>query len=214
MERITAAVAGASGLVGAFVLRGLLEDPAVERVVAPTRRPLPPHAKLANPLFNGYAWPALGNIQEAYSCLGTTRAKAGSDKAFRSVDLDLTREFARAAKGAGARRFGLVSSIGADARSRFLYLRTKGEAEAAVAGLGFDSTVIARPSLLLGERREPRPAEALATVAQLFLAPLLAGPLRKYRAVRAKDVAAALIGALRGRVPGTLFLESDALAAD
>jgi uncharacterized protein YbjT (DUF2867 family) len=214
MEKITAAVAGASGLVGSFLLRDLLEDPSVDRVIAPTRRPLPPHPKLANPQFNGFAWPPLGAVAEAYSCLGTTRAKAGSDKAFRSVDLDLTREFARAAKSAGARRFGLVSSVGADARSRYLYLRTKGEAEAAVAGMGFESTVIARPSLLLGERRERRPAEAFAVLAQLFLAPLLAGPLRKYRAVPAERVAAALIGAVRGRVPGALFLESDALAAD
>ncbi|MFI5347089.1 MAG: hypothetical protein ACHQ51_12010 [Elusimicrobiota bacterium] len=214
MEKIAAAVAGASGLVGGFVLGALLEDPSVERVFAPTRRPLAPHPKLVNPLFNGYAWPAFPPIQEAYGCLGTTRAKAGSDKAFRSVDLDLAREFARAAKAAGARRFGLVSSVGADAGSRYLYLRTKGEAEAAAAGLGFENTVLARPSLLLGARREPRPGEAFAGAVYLILAPIFAGPLRKYRAVRAKDVAAALIGAVRGRVPGTLILESDALAAD
>ncbi|MDE2141583.1 MAG: hypothetical protein KGJ84_04130 [Elusimicrobia bacterium] len=209
MEKISAAVAGASGLVGGFVLRGLLEDPAVERVIAPSRRPLPPHPKLVNPLFNGYAWPALGPVSEAYCCVGTTRAKAGSDKAFRAVDLDLVREFARAAKAAGARRFGLVSSIGADPRSRYLYLRTKGEAEAAAAGAGFENTVIARPSYLLGDRPEARPGERLGVAAFLLLAPLLRGPWRNYRAVRAPDVAAALIGAVRGRVPGVLVLESD-----
>jgi uncharacterized protein YbjT (DUF2867 family) len=214
VEKITAAVAGATGLVGGFVLQRLLEDPAVERVIAPTRRPLPSHPKLVNPIFGGYAWPALPPLHEAYGCLGTTRAKAGSDKAFRAVDLDLAREFARAAKAAGARRFGLVSSVGADARSRFLYPRVKGEAEGAVAGLGFESAVVARPSFLLGERGESRPGETIAVAAFLLLAPLLSGPWRKYRAVRAEDVAAALVGAVRGRVPGTLILESGALAAD
>lgn len=209
MENIVAAVAGASGLVGGFVLEALLADPAVSRVIAPTRRPLPAHPKLDNPLFGGYMWPNLPPLHEAYGCLGTTRAKAGSDEKFRAVDLDLTRSFAAAAKAAGARRFGLVSSVGADARSRFLYPRTKGEAEAAVSGLGFESAVLARPSFLLGERAEPRPAEAAAGAAFLLFGPLLGGPLRKYRPVPASAVAASLIASVRGRVPGTLVLEGD-----
>jgi hypothetical protein len=118
MEKITAAIAGATGLVGGFVLRVLLEDPAVERVIAPTRRGLQPHPKLANPLFGGVAWPAMPPLQEAYGCLGTTRAKAGSAAAFRAVDLDMTAAFARTAKTAGARRFGLVSSLSLPAGQR------------------------------------------------------------------------------------------------
>src|SRR6185312_10908414 len=131
----------------------------VARVIAPTRRPLAAHPKLVNPSFDGKSWPALPALDEAYGCLGTTRKTAGSDEAFRAVDLELTRSFARAAKQAGARRFGLVSSIGADSRSRFLYPRTKGEAEAAVAGMGFESVTIARPSFLAGERAEHRSGE-------------------------------------------------------
>lgn len=217
METLKAAVAGATGLVGSRVLRRLLDDPAVARVTAPTRRPLPPHPKLDNPLLAdraGGEWPLTPPLDEAYACLGTTRAKAGSDAAFRAVDLDLTASFARAVKAAGARRFGLVSSIGADARSRFLYPRTKGEAEAVASGLGFESTVVARPSFLLGDRAEFRPAEKLLIPAFLLLGPLLSGPWAKYRAVDADAVAAALIAATRGRVPGTLVLESDALAGD
>ncbi len=211
MSRITAAVAGATGLVGGFVLRRLLDDPEVERVIAPTRRPLSAHPKLSNPAFDGTLWPDFPRIDEAYGCLGTTRKQAGSDAAFRAVDLLLTRSFARAAKTAGARRFGLVSSVGADARSRYLYLRTKGEAEAAVSGSGFENVAIARPSFLIGERGESRPAEKLAISAFHLLAPFLIGPLRRWRPVRAEAVAASLVAALRGRVPGTLILESEAL---
>jgi uncharacterized protein YbjT (DUF2867 family) len=212
---IRAAVAGATGLVGSRVLGLLLADPAVARVTAPTRRPLAPHPKLDNPILPpGNAWPALPALEEAYACLGTTRAKAGSAEAFRAVDLDLTVSFARAAKAAGARRFGLVSAVGADARSRFLYPRVKGEAEAAVAGLGFESAVIARPSFLLGARAESRPAEKLLIPVFLLLGPALGGSWAKYRAVDAGAVAASLIAATRGRVPGVLALESDALAGD
>jgi uncharacterized protein YbjT (DUF2867 family) len=213
VNKITVAVAGATGLVGGLLLRRLLDDPEIERVVAPTRRPLPSHPKLDNPGFDGALWPALPPLDEAYGCLGTTRKSAGGDEAFRAVDLVLTRSFARAAKAAGARRFGLVSSIGADKSSRFLYLRTKGEAEAAVSGFGFESVAIVRPSFLVGERAEPRPAENLAIAALLVLEPVLVGPLRRWRGVRAEAVAAALISSLRGRVPGTLVLESDAILA-
>lgn len=194
------------------MLRRLLEDPGISRVVAPTRRPLPPHPKLENPLITA-VWPAFASLDEAYGCLGTTRKDAGSAEAFRAVDLDLALAFARAAKAGGARRFGLVSSAGADAGSSFLYPRTKGEAEKAVAGLGFETVVIARPSLLLGARAKPRLAEKLGEGALALIAPLLIGPLRKYRAIAGETVATALMTSVRGHFPGTLILESDALEA-
>ncbi|MCR4294954.1 MAG: oxidoreductase [Elusimicrobia bacterium] len=208
----TAAVAGATGLVGGFVLRRLLEDPGTGRVIAPTRRPLAAHPKLENPILAS-GWPELNGLDEAYGCLGTTRKDAGSAAAFRAVDLDLAVAFARAAKTGGARSFGLVSSAGADAGSAFLYPRVKGEAEAAVGALGFETVVIARPSLLLGERVRPRPAERLGEAALALASPFLVGPLRKYRAISADAVAAALIASVRGRIPGKLTLESDALGA-
>ncbi len=207
---ITAAVAGATGLVGGHVLRRLLADDAVSRVIAPTRRALPPHPKLDNPLITT-GWPALSGVDEAYGCLGTTRKIAGSDEAFRAVDFDLAVAFARAAKAGGAKRFGLVSSLGADASSMHLYPRVKGEAENAVAGLGFETVVIARPSLLLGERSTPRAGEKIGEVALTVIGPLLCGPFRKYRAITGDRVAQALIASVRGRFPGKLTLESDQL---
>jgi uncharacterized protein YbjT (DUF2867 family) len=210
--KITAAVAGATGLVGGHVLRRLLDDPAVERVIAPTRRALPAHPKLENPLMTS-GLPVLTGIDEAYGCLGTTRKDAGSAEAFRAVDFDLALAFARAARAGGARRFGLVSSNGANAGSSMLYPRVKGEVEKAVSGLGFETVVIARPSLLLGERARPRAAEKAAEAVLAVLKPLLAGPLRKYRAISGDTVAQALIASVRGHFPGTLTLESDALQA-
>lgn len=210
--KLTAAVAGATGLVGGRVLRRLLDDPAVERVIAPTRRALPPHPKLDNPLITS-GWPVLPPLDEAYGCLGTTRKDAGSADAFRAVDFDLAVAFACAAKTAGARRFGLVSSSGANAGSALLYPRVKGEAEKAVAGMGFETVVIARPSLLLGERAKPRAAEKLGEAALTLARPFLIGPWRKYRAIAGDTVAVSLIASVRGKIPGVLTLESDALQA-
>lgn len=206
------ALAGSTGLVGSFLLERLLADDAVARVIAPARRARPARPKLDAPLLSGREWPAPGaSLDEAYCALGTTRADAGSDAAFRAVDFDLAVSFARAAKAAGARRFGLVSSVGADAQSPFLYPRVKGEAERAIAGLGFESFVIARPALLLGARAVPRAKERLAEGAFVLLSPLMTGPLARYRPVRAEAVARSLIAAVRGGVPGALVVESDSI---
>lgn len=201
------ALAGASGLVGSRLLRRLLEDASTASVFAPTRAPLAPHPKLENPRV-GEGW-TLPPVDEAYCALGTTRRKAGSAEAFRAVDLDLVAGFAKAARAAGARRFGLVSAAGASAGSPFLYPRTKAEAERAVSS-GFECVVIARPSFLLGERAERRPAEKLGIALALALRPVIP---RRWRAVPADSVAASLIGAVRGGVPGVLVLENDSLGA-
>jgi uncharacterized protein YbjT (DUF2867 family) len=211
VEKITVAIAGSTGLVGGFLLRKLLDDVAVGQVIAPTRRPLPPHPKLSNPHFDGAHWPSLPTIDEAYCALGTTRADAGSVDAFRAVDLGLVESFSRASKKAGARRFALVSSVGANKKSRFVYPRTKAEAEAVVTGQGFENIVIARPSFLLGTRAQYRPAEKVALTAFQVFGSFMVGPLRPWRAVPAELVASSLIATLRGRIPGTLILESDRL---
>jgi uncharacterized protein YbjT (DUF2867 family) len=179
------------------------------------RRPLPelqalPQAQVLD--WQGGAMPALPPVDTALCALGTTIAAAGSQAAFRAVDFDAVLAFARAAKAAGARRFGVVSALGADAGSRVFYNRVKGEMEQAVAGLGFEQLVIARPSLLLGDRttlgQPTRTGEALAQ----WLAPALAWvtPAR-LRAIRADEVAAGLLAALAQGGAARRVVESDAL---
>jgi uncharacterized protein YbjT (DUF2867 family) len=148
---------------------------------------------------------------DAFCCLGTTRAKAGSAEAFRRVDFDAVEEFARAAQAAGAKRFLLVSSSGADARSPFLYPRVKGEAEEAVSRLPFEAVAVLRPSLLLGPRAERRPAERLAQA-------LLGGPLRglipaRWRPVEAAAVARAMKRWALTGAPGVCRLENEKILA-
>lgn len=175
-------------------------DVALEAPVRPPGRPGWPvldfEALVANPLAGGAA-----AVDVGVSCLGTTRAKAGSDAAFRRVDLDYVVAFARAARARGARRFLLVSSVGAGGRG--LYLAAKGEAEEAVRGVGFDRLDIVRPSLLIGGRADRRPAERLAQAFAPALAPLLRGLLARYAALDAVIVAAAIERLVTGRAsPG------------
>jgi uncharacterized protein YbjT (DUF2867 family) len=193
------ALAGATGLVGSALLRGLLEDASVAKVHALGRRlPDARHAKLVPQVVDFAALPPLPPLDEVYLALGTTIRSAGSQAAFRAVDFDASLAVARAARAAGARRAGLVSAMGADPRSRIFYSRVKGEIEEAVAMLGFEGLVIARPSLLLGERaglrQEARPLEDLGRIAGRLLGGLVP---RHHRPIEAASVAAAL----QARVP-------------
>src|SRR6185295_248901 len=95
---------------------------------------------------------SLPAVDDVFIALGTTIKVAGSEAAFRRVDYDYVVAVARAARAAGARRLGIVSALGADAKARVFYNRVKGEMQLAVAELGYDSVVIAQPSLLVGDR--------------------------------------------------------------
>jgi uncharacterized protein YbjT (DUF2867 family) len=160
-------------------------------------------------------WPA-AIVGEApaivVNCLGTTIKQAGSQEAFRHIDHDLVVAVARAAKTAGAHQCISVSSVGASARSRNFYLRTKGEAEDALAGLAFDRLDIMRPGLLLGQRPgPPRFGESLAMIAAPVTNMLMQGALRRYRAISADCVAKAIVALAGQGGEGTHVHENDAM---
>ncbi|WOP14771.1 NAD(P)H-binding protein [Ottowia sp. SB7-C50] len=209
----TVLLAGATGLVGRELLAALLADPAVAAVHALGRRALDvQHPKLTSHVVDFAALPSLPRIDEAYVALGTTIKVAGSQAAFRAVDLDAVTAVARAAQSAGATKLGIVSAMGADPSSRVFYNRVKGEMEQKVRALGIDTTVFARPSLLEGDRaslQQPRrPAERWLQAAMRALRPVTPANLR---AIAARDVAVSLIEALRTRAPGAHVLLSGAL---
>jgi len=199
----TALIAGASGLVGGFLLRQLLDAPEYDRVVALGRRPLDlTHSRLGQVTADFASLDKVAadlRCDDAFCCLGTTIGRAGSRDAFRAVDHAAVLAFAWAAQRGGAARFFAVSSMGADARSRVFYHRVKGETESALEVLGFRTLAIFRPSLLLGPRAESRPGERFAAAVLWLADPLLLGPLRPYRAIEAEVVARAMVRCSFGR---------------
>ena len=205
---------GATGLVGGHVLAKALADDRIERVVALTRRPLPAHAKLTNPLIDFAALPADADwwsVDAVICTLGTTRATAGSDEAFRAVDYDYPLAVAKLALRHGAHSFALNSSLGADPHSRLLYPRTKGEVERDLQALGFPSLTIARPGLIGGTRTEFRAGERIASVMLGILGPILP---KRYRISPAPVIADALIDAVIRAEPGVHVIEADRLSGD
>lgn len=205
-------IAGATGLVGRITLAKALADPRVTHVTAPTRSALTPHARLTNPIVDYEALPTDADWwrADAVICaLGTTRAKAGSDAAFYRVDHDYPVMVAQTARAHGAQSMALVSAIGADARSRLLYNRTKGEVEASIGALGYPSYTIVRPGLIGGERQEFRPAERVSDAILRVLGPVLP---RQWRISPAENIAAALIEAALAARPGRHIVSAAQLA--
>jgi len=202
---------GATGLVGSHALALALADDRIASVVAPTRRALPAHPKLENPVVDFEALPrdaAWWAADGAVSALGTTIRVAGSKDAFRRVDVDYVVETAALARAAGVRAFALNTALGANPAARNFYLRCKGEAERGVEALDFPALTIVRPALIGGERAQPRPMEKVGIRFTNAISPLLP---RRYRVVHAERIARCLLeGALRDE-PGRQIVESEAI---
>lgn len=237
-----AVVAGATGLVGQAVLAALLtaevtagrgadcqwQGDAAPGLAGPDaapsvqtvhvlyglgrRKPASDHPRLQLHAVDFAALPALPPVDDVYIALGTTMAVAGNPQAFRAVDYDAVMATAHAARAAGATRCGVVSAMGANPRSRIFYNRVKGEVERDLRALGFNTLVIARPALLMGDRmalqQAPRPAESLSKRLFRWVNPLVP---HNYRARPAADVAHALVRAVQSAPPGQHVLSGKAL---
>ena len=227
-------LAGATGLVGGLVLKsvrrpaidaglglnfaGKEAEPRVQHGVTAgegepleifpiTRRPIPGHLGIVADFDD---LPPLPEAGVAVCALGTTRAKAGSDAAFRAVDHDAVLAFARAAKAAGVTHFILVSSVGANPNASLLYPRTKGEVEAALSAIGFARLDILQPGLLIGPRDERRPVERFLQ----WAAPVMDLALpRDLGSLPAQAVAASIVALMKRSEPGVFRHTNRAIAS-
>lgn len=202
-------ILGATGVVGKATLQQALADPRITQVIAPTRRNLPGHAKLVNPvsselsllLSEAEKW----DVDAVICAIGTTIGKAGSKEAFRYVDYTLPISFAKLAYQQGTRTFVLVSSPGASLSIPLYYCRVKGEVERDIKEIGFNSLTIIRPGMIGGYREEFRLAESIVLPIAKFLHPLLP---RGLRINPASNIAKVMIDAAIAHQPGQYMMTS------
>jgi uncharacterized protein YbjT (DUF2867 family) len=214
---VRVALVGATGLIGRKVITvASLGDEA--RIIGIARReaPLPPGARMEMFVAEPAKWAEVLEAvrPRALICaLGTTWKKAGRDEAaFRGVDHDLVLATAQAAKAAGVPNMVLVSAAGADARSKALYMRVKGETEDALSKLGFKRLDILHPGLLRGERTDDlRFAERAAIIAAPLIDPLLSGSWERFRSIDAALVAEAALGLALRRAGGRFTHDNEAM---
>jgi uncharacterized protein YbjT (DUF2867 family) len=209
-EKRIALVVGATGLVGSLVIEKLLKIDKYQKIRVLTRKPL----SLLNPRLESIIFDfenpdsTLVWADDVFCCLGTTMAKAGSKDAFYKVDFTYPLQIATMALANGAKRFAIITAMGADIKSGIYYNRVKGEVEDTLRGLGYESLLIFRPSLLLGNRPEKRTGERIGERFMKLLKPLIP---TKYRAVEAQKVANAMALITASSVRGTVVYESDIL---
>ena len=212
-----AVIAGATGLIGKQLVVALAGHEGVEAHILVRRKPERVPTGVIVHEASPVEWAnevAAIKADVAISCLGTTMRTAGSKAAFRAVDFDLVTGFAKAAKDAGARHMIAVSSVGASAKASNFYLQTKGEAEAAMAQLGFDRVDFLRPGLLTGgERPESRPGESVAIMLAPLTDLLMVGGLSRYRTIPAQVVAQAIASLALTGGQGIHIHENDAIRA-
>jgi len=204
-------IAGATGLIGKAICRQLKDSS--NKVTLLSRRPIKaqhPHHIIQQTDFTDLTLPLAESPTDTVLCaLGTTIKKAGSPAAFIAVDLDLVLTVAKAAKASGFQKFIVVSSLGTRDGTKNFYLQTKAKMENALRELGFDSLVILRPSLLLGERDEFRIGEKVAEIAAVLMTPFWKGKLARYQPIHAEQVAKAMVNLAKTKTDNVAIVESE-----
>src|SRR6185436_9151031 len=126
-------------------------------------------------------------------------------EAYRKIDFGIPVKLARFCKVTGCMKFILVSSAGANSKSRNFYQRLKGETDEAVKSVGLKTVHIMRPSLLLGERKEFRLGENIGKVVMTSLSFLIPA---KYKAIQGKDVAKVMLALAKKKDEGIFIHEN------
>jgi uncharacterized protein YbjT (DUF2867 family) len=210
---------GATGAVGGHVLGEALRSPAFERVTTIGRRP----AGVANAGAPGKLSqhvvdlgmpasyrPLLAGHTTAVCTLGVGQPSKSTREEVWKVEIDYVTAFAAACRDAGIRHFSLMTSVGADARSRFYYARLKGTQEERVTALGFERTSLFRPSMILTPQNRYGATQGLFLAVWPKLHGLFAGPLRRFRGVHVEDLGRAIaINAARDNASGVEIFEWD-----
>nr|WP_315158539.1 oxidoreductase [uncultured Flavobacterium sp.] len=215
MQTKTALVIGSTGLIGSQLVDLLLASEHYEKVLIFVKRDSgKSHLKLEQHIINFDApetYQHLVKGDDLFCTIGTTIKKAGSQSAFRKVDYEYPIAFSKIAKTNNIKQFLIVSSLGANKDSNNFYLKTKGEMEAELAKANFETTVIVRPSLLLGQRSEFKLGEKIGAFFSKGFSFLLFGKLKKYRPIESSTVAKAMHLLAQSTKKGYMIYESDEL---
>lgn len=215
MQRQTAVILGATGMVGGLLLQQLLQNDQFSSVRILVRKPVDiwhPRLEVKQVQFDDAESfkDGIGKGDSIFCCVGTTQKKVKNDKtAYRKVDYDIPVTAAQMAVNNGFSKYLLVSAIGANPNSANFYLQLKGSVEEDISSLPFESIHIFRPSLLMGYRKEKRTGEKFAQVVMPAISWAMIGPLRKYRPITGEKVAKAMMKAALSPATGLHVYQYD-----
>ena len=203
-----ATIIGATGLIGNHLLQILQKDDYYTTVRVVVRRPFPHTNFKTEVKLIDFTDPesfklSIDGSHTVFCAIGTTLKKVkGDKKAYREIDYDIAVNAARYCKETGCHNFVLVSSVGANANSNNFYIKLKGEVENAIKNIGLRCVSVFRPSILLGERKENRPAEKIGQYTMKTFSFAFLGTLSKYKPIEAEEVAASMVEIAKKEIPG------------
>jgi uncharacterized protein YbjT (DUF2867 family) len=214
MSKKTAIILGATGLTGSLLLERLITDESYSTIKLFSRRtsgnPSPKIREYMGDILQLERFRNDFTADVVYCCVGTTSAKTKDRTSYKAIDFGIPVAAAKLAKENGVPTFLVISTMGADKRSKIFYSRTKGEMEQVVLDQKIPNTYIIRPSLILGDRHERRMAETAGAFIMKLAGALLVGKLKKYRAIDADRIAAAMITLAESK-PDIRIVKSDIL---
>ena len=209
----TAIIIGATGLTGGILTKLLLKDSRYAKVRLISRSSCGlQDPKLEEYLVDMFALKEHAHLfsgDELFCCIGTTKAKTPNETIYRKIDFDIPVTAAELCKASGVKTFAVISSLGANPKSSIFYSRLNGEMEAAFTALQLDKTIIIRPSLISGKRREYRTGEQLGKAVMKLINPILMGPLKVYRSIAPETIAKAMIWLANNPINKQVFLSNE-----
>jgi uncharacterized protein YbjT (DUF2867 family) len=201
MSTKTAALIGATGMIGTYLLEELIKDPYFATIRVIVRRPFPnnnPKIEVKLVDFDDYESLklAIDGSDALFCTIGTTQKKVKGDKElYRKIDFAIPAKTAGICKETGCEKFIIVTCVGADSKSGTFYLKLKGEVEDAIIQSGIESVHIMQPSMLLGDRKEKRTVENIMQGVMNVVSVVMIGSLQKYKSIHGKDIAMAMLHA-------------------
>ncbi len=203
---------GSSGLIGSNLLSELIQSEAISEILLLVRRSTDVSSSKVKELIVNFEKPNSYSIDIQadiiYSCLGTTKSETPNSSLYRQIDLEYPLNLAKLGQKNGVAQFHIISSLGADAGSSNSYLKLKGELEQELKKLTISSLHIYQPSFLIGERKKDRLADKIMKPVFRLIDPLLIGPLKKYRSIKAADVARVMLNQSIKDLKGTFTYPS------
>jgi len=218
-DKFSIVMIGATGAVGTEVVKALVRMDAVARITLLGRRKfegivsdkIDQHVvDVMDP--ESYAI-HLGGHDVAICTMGVGEPTKAPRAEFTKIDHDAPMAFGLACKAAGVQHFELLSSVGANPKSRSFFLRTKGDLNAGLASLGFARLSLFQPSMILTPANRYGVSQALTLAVWPKLTPLLAGPLRKLRGIKVADLGAAIAANIAVAGAGVEVLHWDEISA-